>query len=72
MNPRPIFSAALALKRHWTDDETAVLTLADVRKLDDAIQEATGGHHTPSGSPRWPLGRLSLRHGAENKPEGEE
>jgi hypothetical protein len=72
VNPRPIFDTALELKRLWTGDDTAALTLYDVRKWDDAIQEATGGHHAPSGSPRWPLGRLSLRHGAENKPEGEE
>jgi hypothetical protein len=71
VNPRPIFSAALALKRHWTDDETAVLTLADVQVLDAALQDALGGHHAPLGG-KVRRTTLSLRHGAENKPEGEE
>lgn len=71
MNPRPIFATALKLKCRWTGDEYSVLTLEDVRALDDALQAALGGHVAPSGA-HAPRDTLSLRHGHPDGGEGDE
>jgi len=71
VNTVPIFTAFRRLKRIWTKEPLAALTAQDVRDIDEAIQAAVGGHVAPSGS-RGPRGRLSLRGGHPDGPEGEE